>query len=616
MNLLGNNIRGTLESGINTEETAMSVVLDGNSKSYPSGVSAYTPMYLTISSETDPLLCEIVKVTEVSGADVTTMERAQRGTSALVWPTGSIVSLNMHAQDVNVMYPFGRYEILSKPAPLTVTVPDNASFVNVEFTADNDTVVLTLPQGEINQGKIIAVRAAITADAGTATALDIVLGTTFGTESGVANGTYIYLCIAPGEWAPLHTVYATTPIAGVTLGAAAGAEATPSLTFGDATTGLYRSAANEVAVSVSESNVATLRATGLDVAGAISGDTLDISGMTVNTDGDIAGVDVTATGVVTAAAGTVGAPSVTLGDSTTGLYRSAANEIATAVSGVNVVTVDTDGLEVAGRLDVEAVTATGVITATAGSAAAPALNFATAGTGVYGTATTVDLTIAGSRVAGVSATALDVPAGSAAAPSINFGTAGTGVYGSSTTVDIATAGSNRATIDSSGLAVAGIVTATSSGASSSFRCNTYRNSSTQSSYYLHNARGTSTTPANLQSGDENGALIFRAWQTGTTFTSNGLIRYLATEAHSATALGCKCQIYTTANTTTTLSPALTLDNDKTMTTYADEIMASTAYKYFGASGTNGSWRIGRSGDNLVFERREAGSWVTKLTVED
>ena len=225
-------------------------------------------------------------------------------------------------------------------------------------------------------------------------------------------------------------------------------------------------------------------------------------------------------------------------------------------------------------------------------------------------------TRAQTRVAGVSATALDVPAGSAAAPSINFGTAGTGVYGSSTTVDIATAGSNRATIDSSGLAVAGIVTATSSGASSSFRANTYRNSSTQSSYYLYNARGTSTTPANLQSGDENGALIFRAWQTGTTFTSNGLIRFLTTEAHSATALGCKCQIYTTANTTTTLSPALTLDNDKTMTTYADEIMASTAYKYFGASGTNGSWRIGRSGDNLVFERREAGSWVTKLTVED
>jgi len=614
MNLLGNNIRGTLGSTINTVSTAMTVILDGNSKAYPSGVSADTPMYLTISSETDPLLCEIVKVTEVSGADVTTMERAQRGTSALVWPTGSIVSLNMHAQDVNVMYPFGAYEILSKPAPLTVTVPDNASFVNVEFTADNDTVVLTLPQGEINQGKIIGVGAAITADAGTATALDIVLGSLFGTESGVANGIYIYLCIAPGEWAPLHAVYATTPIAGVTLGAAAGAEATPSLTFGDTTTGLYRSAANEVAASVSASNVATLSAAGLDVVGAISGDTLDISGMTVNTDGDIACVDVTATGVVTAAAGTVGAPSVTLGDSTTGLYRSAANEIATAVSGVNVVTVDTDGLEVAGRLDVEAVTATGVITATAGSAAAPALNFATAGTGVYGTATTVDLTIAGSRVAGVSATALDVPAGSAAAPGINFGTAATGIYGDATSASVSISGTQRLVVGS-GLTVYGNETL-SSDTSTAQNVYAYRNSIPHGQLNFYSARGTTAVPSALLSGDQLMQVYGRSWSTGTTFNACGSITLVATEDHSSTAAGTKLVFLTVSNTTTTLSPALTLDNDKTMTTYGDEIMASTAYKYFGASGTNGSWRIGRSGDNLVFERREAGSWVTKLTVED
>jgi len=533
MNLLGNNIRGTLGSGINTIATAMTIVLDGNSKAYPSGVSADTPMYLTISSETDPLLCEIVKVTEVSGADVTTMVRAQRGTSALVWPTGSIVSLNMHAQDVNVMYPFGVYEILSKPAPLTVTVPDNASLVNIEFTADNDTVVLTLPQGEINQGKIIAVVAAITADAGTATALDIVLGTLFGTESGVANGTYIYLCVAPGEWAPLHAVYATTPIAGVTLGAAAGAEATPSLTFGDATTGFYRSAVNEIAASVSASNVATLSAA---------------------------------------------------------------------------------GLEVAGSLDVEAVTATGVITATAGSAAAPALNFATAGTGVYGTATTVDLTIAGSRVAGVSATALDVPAGSAAAPGINFGTAATGIYGDATSASVSISGTQRLVVGS-GLTVYGNETL-SSDTSTAQNVYAYRDSIPHGQLNFYSARGTTAVPSALLSGDQLMQVYGRSWSTGTTFNACGSITLVATENHSSTAAGTKLVFSTVSNTTTTLSAALTLDNDKTMTTYADEIMASTAYKYFGASGTNGSWRIGRSGDNLVFERREAGSWVTKLTVED
>ena len=36
--------------------------------------------------------------------------------------------------------------------------------------------------------------------------------------------------------------------------------------------------------------------------------------------------------------------------------------------------------------------------------------------------------------------------------------------------------------------------------------------------------------------------------------------------------------------------------------------------YFGEMATNGSWRLRRSGDNLVFERREAGVWVIKQTI--
>lgn len=35
--------------------------------------------------------------------------------------------------------------------------------------------------------------------------------------------------------------------------------------------------------------------------------------------------------------------------------------------------------------------------------------------------------------------------------------------------------------------------------------------------------------------------------------------------------------------------------------------------YFGEKGTNGSWRLIRSGDNLVVQRLEVGSWVTKST---
>jgi hypothetical protein len=36
--------------------------------------------------------------------------------------------------------------------------------------------------------------------------------------------------------------------------------------------------------------------------------------------------------------------------------------------------------------------------------------------------------------------------------------------------------------------------------------------------------------------------------------------------------------------------------------------------YFGPADTDGSWRIVRSGNNLVFERRELGVWNTKDTI--
>jgi hypothetical protein len=50
-------------------------------------------------------------------------------------------------------------------------------------------------------------------------------------------------------------------------------------------------------------------------------------------------------------------------------------------------------------------------------------------------------------------------------------------------------------------------------------------------------------------------------------------------------------------------------------TLAGDIIASdTSNIYLGPSGTDGSWRMVRSGNNLVFQRRESGSWVTKSTI--
>jgi hypothetical protein len=43
-------------------------------------------------------------------------------------------------------------------------------------------------------------------------------------------------------------------------------------------------------------------------------------------------------------------------------------------------------------------------------------------------------------------------------------------------------------------------------------------------------------------------------------------------------------------------------------------VSSTRYYVIGDLNTDGSWRMARSGNNLIFERRESGSWVTKQTI--
>jgi hypothetical protein len=51
-----------------------------------------------------------------------------------------------------------------------------------------------------------------------------------------------------------------------------------------------------------------------------------------------------------------------------------------------------------------------------------------------------------------------------------------------------------------------------------------------------------------------------------------------------------------------------------VTVNADLHVRSTDAFYFGDETTDGTWRIVRSGTNLVFELRESGSWVTKSTM--
>jgi hypothetical protein len=47
---------------------------------------------------------------------------------------------------------------------------------------------------------------------------------------------------------------------------------------------------------------------------------------------------------------------------------------------------------------------------------------------------------------------------------------------------------------------------------------------------------------------------------------------------------------------------------------ADIELSSTSWQYFGAPATDGTWRVGRDGNNIVFQRRESGTYVTKQTI--
>lgn len=403
-NQLANSIRGTLTAGINDAVTAMNVTLAAGSASYPADIDADNPIYLTIADADNVLLNEIVKVTAVTGANVTTMVRGQRGTIAQAWSAGDAVTLNLHAHDITEIRDF------------------------VKDVIDDD---------------------------GNVTAADLDV-------TGVAT-------------------------------LAAGTEAAPGATLGDAATGVYRPALNEIAISINGTKRLHLTASGLAITGGLS-----------------------VSGVTSLAAGTVAAPGLHLGDTGTGVYRPAENEVGVTVSGTKRVGITSTGVAITGTL-----TASGVITA---------------------------------------------PAGSAAANALNFGTAGTGLHGDATSVYVATAGVDRAVFSSAGLAITGgTLGTTNSGGSANLTATCYRDSATLAGVQGLAARGTSSAPASLNSGDNILAISARPWQTGTTFGASATIQAYTTEAHSATANGTAWRFFVCANGGTTQALALTIGQDRAIT---------------------------------------------------
>lgn len=161
---------------------------------------------------------------------------------------------------------------------------------------------------------------------------------------------------------------------------------------------------------------------------------------------------------------------------------------------------------------------------------------------------------------------LSLSAGTAAAPALNFSDAATGFYRYGLNQIGGTInGSHRFLFDAVGLQILGTYAQViNSGAAASFRAYTYRDSASQSQVTLYCARGTSTSPANLQTGDGVGSVSGAAWTTGTTFVVPGQYRLVAIENHSATALGTKAVIYTCPNGSTAQAVAASFGEDKSL----------------------------------------------------
>jgi len=94
----------------------------------------------------------------------------------------------------------------------------------------------------------------------------------------------------------------------------------------DTNTGLYATAADQVGISCNGSQVGNWTTTGLTITGSVSASTTALTG-----------------------AGSVGTPAIQMGgDTTSGLYRSGANEVATSISGTQRLKVSATGINTTG----------------------------------------------------------------------------------------------------------------------------------------------------------------------------------------------------------------------------------------------------------------------------
>ena len=160
---------------------------------------------------------------------------------------------------------------------------------------------------------------------------------------------------------------------------------------------------------------------------------------------------------------------------------------------------------------------------------------------------------------------------------------------------------------------------------------TWGNSSVGVRYVGRKARGTKANQAVILAGDELLVLDGRG-HNGSVMISNAAasLGFLAAENWGVSANGSLIRMIITLDGTITQAiatdirtlsgaPAMIINGDgntpsSTLDIVGDvEIGSENAY-LMGDPTANGSWRITRSGNNLVIQRRENGTWVTKQTI--
>jgi len=124
------------------------------------------------------------------------------------------------------------------------------------------------------------------------------------------------------------------------------------------------------------------------------------------------------------------------------------------------------------------------------------------------------------------------------------------------------------------------------------------------------ARGTKTSPAAVNFFDELFSLDARG-HDGSSYVSNAraLLTFRASQDWSGTAQGTEFIMALTPPNSTTIQERIFINGDGEIA----QLNANAAF-YFGNPFVDGTWRIRRDGNNLVFERRVSGNYIVQFTI--